>query len=308
MARHSGLIAALLFVAAWGGAFLFWTGAGQDPSDVLAVAVALGVLAPALAFLLTLRAAPPPPAAPTAPREILFLALWVLVIAAWLGALGPSGISQAAFGLTPDTRAEAIAKVIEKLAMFVVVPGAVFLLVFRRGLRTFGIRRGMLNRRAALTFLGMAAFYTVLQFALGTGGDALVDGTYGPLVLAAGLPLAFVWLAVEAGLVEEFFFRALMQERLGKALRSPVAGLFLAAIVFAMAHVPGLALRGELADAGWALSAAYAMLVLAPAALALGVLWLRTRNLLLVVSVHAFVDLIPNFGKTAGWLGLTPVS
>jgi len=39
--------------------------------------------------------------------------------------------------------------------------------------------------------------------------------------------LVYLWLVVEVGLVEEFFFRALLQSRLSVFLRSEVSGIVL---------------------------------------------------------------------------------
>jgi membrane protease YdiL (CAAX protease family) len=57
--------------------------------------------------------------------------------------------------------------------------------------------------------------------------------------LLIGLPLCFIWLFVEAGLVEEFFFRALIQSHLAAAFKSEVSGTVLMSLIFGLAHAPG---------------------------------------------------------------------
>jgi len=81
------------------------------------------------------------------------------------------------------------------------------------------------------------------------------------------------------------------------------------AVIFGLAHAPGLYLRG--AGAVTALgdsptlfaSAAYAIAVLSLAGLAFGVIWARTENLLVLMFIHARVDLppmLPEFIETFG--------
>lgn len=123
------------------------------------------------------------------------------------------------------------------------------------------------------------------------------------LVLAAAP--AWAWLSLEAGLTEEFLFRALVQSRLTARLRSPVAGLLGMSVLFGLAHAPGYVLRGAHVMEGMVqrpdalTAAAYALVVVSPVGLAFGVLWARTRSLTLVVVLHGWADLIPNL---APWI------
>ena len=108
---------------------------------------------------------------------------------------------------------------------------------------------------------------------------------------------------MEAGLCEEFLFRAFLQTRLADALNSELAGVCLGALVFGLAHAPGLYLRGQAllegADAHptilWAI--AYSVAIISPAGLLFGTLWSRTRSLGLVVVLHALTDLLPDLAS-----------
>jgi len=52
----------------------------------------------------------------------------------------------------------------------------------------------------------------------------------------------------------------------------------------------------------WAI--AYSIAVVSPAGLFFGVLWWRTRSLVLVVLLHAWMDLLPNLADfTRTWSG-----
>jgi membrane protease YdiL (CAAX protease family) len=109
-----------------------------------------------------------------------------------------------------------------------------------------------------------------------------------------------LWLALEVGLVEEFFFRALLQTRLARLTGSELSGVIAASVLFGLVHVPGLYLRTAATQEALAASPslasalAYSILITSVAGFFLGILWARTRNLAVVVVVHAAGDLIPN--------------
>jgi uncharacterized protein len=111
-------------------------------------------------------------------------------------------------------------------------------------------------------------------------------------------PASFIWLAIEAGLCEEFLFRAVLQTRLAAALKTEAGAVVSGAALFALAHVPGLILRGHPGVDGYSTDPiqviAFTLAVLSPVALLFGTLWARTRSLLLIVLLHAAVDVLPN--------------
>ncbi len=125
--------------------------------------------------------------------------------------------------------------------------------------------------------------------------------TAGQLLL--GLPLCFTWLVIEVGLVEEFFFRALVQSRLAAWFKSEVSGVVLMSLVFGLAHAPGFIFRGAGTVEGLganptALEAtAYSIVVLALSGILFGVMWARTKNLVVLMLLHAAADLLPNFAE-----------
>jgi membrane protease YdiL (CAAX protease family) len=140
----------------------------------------------------------------------------------------------------------------------------------------------------------------LMQSTLGRGLHD-IRGAHLPVwVLAVATPLSFAWLIVEVGVVEEFFFRVLLQERLAAVLRSPWGGLVVAAVLFGLAHAPGLYLRtaatGEALGSHPSLLMAvgYSIVMTSLAGLFMGVLWMRTKNFAVLVIVHAAGDLLPN--------------
>jgi len=102
-------------------------------------------------------------------------------------------------------------------------------------------------------------------------------------------------------LVEEFFFRAVVQERLAAWFRSEVSGVALMALIFGLAHAPGFILRGAgLHEAIGTTpspldSIAYAIVILSLSGIFFGIVWARTKNLFAVMFIHAATDLLPNF-------------
>ena len=69
-------------------------------------------------------------------------------------------------------------------------------------------------------------------------------------------------------------------------------------MLFALAHVPGLVLRGHPGVDGYSTDPvqviAFTIAALSPVAVLFGTLWARTRSLLLIVLLHAAVDVLPN--------------
>jgi membrane protease YdiL (CAAX protease family) len=117
------------------------------------------------------------------------------------------------------------------------------------------------------------------------------------------IPLCLVWVAVNAAIPEEVLFRVFLQSSLSSWIRSEVVAVVLATTLFALAHVPGLYLRDDQSAAlgthspGVGLCVAYSLAVLSPAGILFGVIWSRTRSLVVLVIVHAFLDVLPNVAE-----------
>lgn len=118
---------------------------------------------------------------------------------------------------------------------------------------------------------------------------------------------SWTWLSIEAGLCEEFLFRACLQSRLTAWMGSPVAGIAVTSILFGLAHWPGLYFRGGPGVDGWSTDpiqvAAFTIATLSPLSVSLGLLWARSRSLLLIVIVHGAIDALPHTAEMAGIWG-----
>jgi len=148
--------------------------------------------------------------------------------------------------------------------------------------------------------LWMSLAALLMQSFLGRGLHDIREAHLPLWVLAVATPLSFAWLMIEVGVVEEFFFRVLLQERLAAVLRSPWGGLVVAAVLFGLLHAPGFYLRPvatqEALGSHPSLLTAigYSIVVTSLAGLFLGVLWMRTKNFAVLVIVHSAGDLLPN--------------
>lgn len=293
--KTKGLLA--IAAALYGASVIGLVQAGRPLDEVVAVLLIFGLGLSGLAWMLTRRlpAAPPQPAWQTGEAGLLALCLLFVMLmlgckGAWLDALA---------GDRPQARA--IADLLLKLASFVGLP----LLLYRWGLgwrpAALGLRLpSRPSVRLNLAGIGMAAAGIAVQLLLGHGADPLWQGEFTVRQRLIGIALQLPWLLLEVGLVEEFFFRALLQGRITRATGSAAAGIAVSALAFGLAHAPGLWLRGAgAADAlgtapGPLLAVAYSIATMSLAGVFLGVLWARSGSLWLVMLVHVAIDALPN--------------
>ena len=157
-----------------------------------------------------------------------------------------------------------------------------------------------LTRPALRPALWMSLAVLLMQSFLGRGLHDIRSAHLPVWVIVLAAPLSFAWLAIEVGVVEEFFFRVLLQQRLAALLRSSWGGLVLAALLFGLVHAPGFYLRTAATQESLGphpsllMAVGYSIVMTSLAGLFVGVLWMRTRNFAVVIIVHAAGDLLPN--------------
>jgi len=297
---RAGLRAFLLFDAAWLASFALLAAAGRPVGDPLALLVIFGLVLPGIAWLTTRGIEAPRPAPFEAGEAWLLLSL-VVYVTAFLAVKGPVLAHLVAPG--SDPRLETTVNTLLKLVAFVLVPVAAYALRTRLPLGRLGLaapRPAARRGRLWLAFAVIGALLVAIQLLLGRGARPLLDGSLSGRHWIVGLVLCFLWMSLEAGLVEELFFRVLLQSRLEARFGSPAAGLFVSALIFGLAHAPGLWLRGAGVveglgpNPGPLLAAAYAVTTMGIAGLVFGVLWMRTRSLLLLVALHGLTDALSN--------------
>jgi membrane protease YdiL (CAAX protease family) len=295
----------ILYVCAF--AFLLQN-KGFDATGALLVLIVFGIVFPAIAWIATRRAVPLSISVTPGKYQLIVLIGYIILLSAYLIA-GPQWIDQHLTSSWNDSaRSKLFVTLAKKLVVFVAIPFAIFRFGFGCRIRDFGIQCGGLralrgNHLPVVLVVGGA--FLAFQYFFSGGGAAFRQGHFSAYQLLLGLPLCFIWLFVEAGLVEEFFFRALVQSQFAAAFKFEVSGIVLMSLIFGLAHAPGFIFRhaGEVEGLGSnpnALDAiAYSIVVLAVSGVTFGVIWARTKNLFAVILIHAAGDLLPNFAGFA---------
>jgi CAAX protease family protein len=297
-------IAGLLFYC---GAFAILSGNKNfEPTGALMVLVVFAIVLPLIAWITTRHAIPLSISINPGSAELLVLLAYVVAVSLYLIG-GPQWIDQhLPRECTDSHRIKFVITLAKKLFVFVAIPFSIFRFGFGYGARNFGVQReGLRALRGShlLVVIVVGGAFLVFQYFVSGGGAAFRRDHFTAFQLVVGLPLCFIWLLLEVGLVEEFFFRALVQSQLAAAFKSEVSGIVLMSVIFGLAHAPGFIFRhaGELEGLGPHPSAldaiAYSIVVLAVSGITFGVIWARTKNLFALILVHAAGDLLPNFGS-----------
>lgn len=299
-----GNVWVLLGIAAYGVSLaLLWRNPKFGHEDAIAELIIFGIAFPLLAWVATLRARPLELTARKSSAEIWLLFACLIGVSLYLiwGATVSETFVPASWILHP--RSKFFVVLIRKLIVFVAIPYLLFRVIFGYRWRDFGLQFAGLRalaRNHLPVVLVLSAGIILFQYFMGGGAAPLRRGEFHASQLAIGLPLCFAWLFLEAGLVEEFFFRALVQARLAAWFKSEISGVALMALVFGLAHAPGFILRGAGleeaigANPSPAASIAYAIVVLSVGGIFFGIVWARTKNLFAVMFIHAATDLLPN--------------
>jgi len=207
---------------------------------------------------------------------------------------------QAIDDVFPAEPANYFAKLAGKLVFFVIVPFAIFAY---RGYRWRDFLSLGIGRRGWLVAIVLSLVFIAVNAVIGKGLQRIDASGYTPATLFSGGLVVYLVLLAEVGLVEEYFFRGLLQQRLASWFGDPVSGLLLAAVLFGLAHAPGFYLRWEqnaadlFAEPSLLFAMAYSVAIISVSGLFMGVLWLRTRSLLIVMLVHAAGDWLPNVSE-----------
>jgi len=275
----------------------------EQASAVIVLAL-FGIIFPALAWLATRRAVPLSIAVRPGAGEMIVLLGCIVLLSIYLIS-GPQWIDhQLPQDWISSPRIKFFVTLAKKLVVFVLIPFGIFRFAFEYRLGDFGIQREGLHALVGNhlpVVLVVGGTLLAFQLFLGGGAAPIRQGKFTAGQLCLGLPLCFVWLVIEAGLVEEFFFRALVQSRFAAWSRSEASGIVLMSLVFGLAHAPGFIFRqaGTVEGLGAnpsAISAiAYSIVVLAVSGILFGVLWARTKSLYVLMVLHAAGDLLPNF-------------
>jgi len=283
-----------------------------EVAGALVVLVVFGIVLPLIAWIATRSAIPLSISINPGASELIVLSGYIIALSLYLIG-GPQWIDQhLPSEWTDSVRIKSVIMLAKKLIVFVAIPFAIFRFGFGYRVRNFGVQREGLRalRGSHLpVVLVVGGVFVAFQYFFSGGGASFRHGHFTADQLIVGLPLCFIWLFVEAGLVEEFFFRALVQSQLATAFKSEVGGVVLMSLIFGLAHAPGFIFRhaGDVEGLGPHPDAfdavAYSIVVLAVSGVTFGVVWARTKNLFALMLIHAAGDLLPNFASFAQtWL------
>ena len=283
-----------------------------EPAEAIIVLVVFGGVFPLLAWAETLRAVPLSVAVKPSTTALIALTGYVILLSLYLVG-GPQWIDQhLPHSWVNSARIRLFIVLAKKLVIFVAIPFAIFRFGFGYRVRNFGIQREGLRALCGShlpVVLVVGGAFLCFQYFFSSGGAAFRREHFTAFQLFVGLPACFVWLLFEVGLVEEFFFRGLVQSQFAAAFKSEVSGVVLMSLIFGLAHAPGFIFRqaGEVEGLGSNPSAldaiAYSIVVLAISGITFGIVWARTKNLFAVMLIHAAGDLLPNFaGFARTWL------
>ena len=288
------------------GLAVLWQNKNFEPGGALIVLFLFGLIFPALAWLATIPAVPLSISIRPSGCEMLVLAGFIVGLSIYLIG-GPQWIdNHLPEAWTDSSKIKLFVTLAKKLIVFVAIPFAVFRFAFSYRLRDFGIQFQGLRALAGShlpVVLVVGSALVAFQYFVGSGAAPVRHGNFSMHQLLVGLPLCFIWLVIEVGLVEEFFFRALVQSRLAAWFKSEVSGVVLMSLVFGLAHAPGFIFRqaGSVEGLGANPSAldaiAYSIVVLSVSGILFGVMWARTKNLFALMLIHAAADLLPNFAN-----------
>ncbi|MBI1782709.1 MAG: CPBP family intramembrane metalloprotease [Sphingobacteriales bacterium] len=190
---------------------------------------------------------------------------------------------------------------LRKLLFFVFVPFLIYkaygFSVKDFGLKDFPVK---LFSGQSLLLLILSILVLLFQYYAGRGGKDIQNGSFSITQFVIGIPLCLIYLVFDAGLIEEFFFRGFLQSRLATLFNSNSGGIVISAIIFGLVHAPGLYLRGAASEGigeqmPFLYFATYTIAYMSVAGVFLGIIYSKTKNLWLVMILHAVVDIIPNF-------------
>lgn len=285
--------------SAWGGYAMLWAAAtgylamkGADWSFPLISLGIFGVTCSAIAWGLTRRSDPPAMPVDRPGFELGAVLVYLLIYAFGFLGWGMGALK----ALAEAGQQRDVIVLAGKLIVHVVLPALLLVAIGARVKPLFDT--GIGRRGFWPVLIVMSGFFLALISMVSPSLKQIEPLHPSVATLLWAAPVSYLWITLEAGLCEEFLFRAVLQSRLAAVLRSPIAAVPIASIVFALAHVPGLYLRGNAETDGWSTDMvqviAFTIATLSPISLFFGVVWARTRSLLLVAMLHGMIDVLPN--------------
>jgi len=190
--------------------------------------------------------------------------------------------------------------VLRKSLLIVVLP-FVLLKLRKYPLTSMGLTTANWKKNLAVGLITFAALAIPGAFYSGTA-DLIISGKITLAQATIALPIYFVHNLFLSGFSEEFFFRAFIQTRLSKVLKSQIGGLLIAALLFGFVHLDDIMHWYPGTTAVEAFCRAF--FVQTSTGLVFGVLWQRTRSLIPGVFTHTALNSLNSFASIIPQLGL----
>lgn len=289
---RNGRRAAVGYLLLWVASTGYIALRGGDWIFPIASLLIFGLVLSGIILFLTRKMDAPGPDVRRPARESLTLLVYILLYAVLLIGLWLGSIKRA----IPAGATQDLAVLAYKLVIHVGIPAALILIV--GGAVRWQFDAGVRRRGFWLTLIILCGLMFALLSVVSPALKQIGALNLAPAAALAWVLASWAWNSMEAGLCEEFLFRASLQSRLTAWFQSPVSAIALTSVLFALSHWPGLYLRGGPDVDGWSPDpiqvAAFTIATLSPLSVALGVLWARSRSLLLVILVHGAIDALPN--------------
>lgn len=290
--RGAAIAAVAAYILLWGGSVAYLALTDGDFVTPIFVMGIFGLGLSLFAWLLTRGADAPAIEVKRPALESVAVLLYLVLYAVLFLGFGMT----AARGAFPEGPAQELTVMGLKLSAHVILPALLLVLLGARLAPLF--QAGLKGRKFWRTLIVLGAIILGLLCVISPSLNNIAATNAAPSLLAWAAPVSFIWIAIEAGLSEEFLFRAVLQTRLSAWFKSAWAGVFVTSVLFGLAHAPGLFMRGGPGVDGWSTDPlqviAHTIAVLSPMGLLFGLIYARTKSLLLVVLLHGLVDVLPN--------------
>lgn len=278
---------------------------GIDAGELLATAFLIGIFFTSISYFLSAKSKPIFEDKKAQKKEFLLLILIILYFVLFINFYDDL-LNYSEIIKDEESRNRKIVTGIAKLLFIVIIPMLIYYFLYGFVLKDWGINlssKSYFTKQDLLIFFILSFMILAFQYFFGNGAKPLRQGMFSGRQILPGLFLSYAWLLLTVGIVEEFFFRAFLQSRISMLLNSEIGGIIISAMIFGLAHAPGIYLRGGgvIANLGsnpsLLISISYSFLVLSVAGFFLSVIWMKTRNFWLIVAIHAAVDLLPNLAS-----------
>jgi membrane protease YdiL (CAAX protease family) len=288
-----------VFAAAWAASLAYLQASGASLAQPLISMAVGGLLLPGLVLALTRGTEAPAVPVERPRRELALVICYLVAYAAYFLGWAPGAVRAAAgTGLYRE-----LAVLLLKLGVGVSAPAV---LLYLLGAQIGPLFDPGLKRKGFWPILLVVGPAVAALVIFASGSPGIVHAEALPAsVLVWAAPVAFLWVAATA-LTEEFVFRAVLQSRLQAVLGGALPAVAISALIYGLAHIPGIWLRGDAETLGYsrdlARVTAYVIAVFTPVGVLYGTIWARTRSLLLVILVHTFLSFTAKIAEAAALL------